>query len=82
MPAKLSIKPTPNIGSFIYTDASEYGGRVHEGVTSMEGRWPDDDTYHHINVLELLAIELALKAFLNNSNKKHVRIFSDNTPLR
>ena len=49
MPAKLSSKPTPNIGSFIYTDDSEYGGRVHEGVTSMEGRCPDDDTYYHIN---------------------------------
>ena len=29
--------------------------------------------------LGLLAIELALKNFLKNSNKKHARIFSDNT---
>ena len=29
--------------------------------------------------MELLAIELALIAFLKDSNKKHVRIFSDNT---
>ena len=29
--------------------------------------------------MELIAIELALKAFLKDSNKKHVTIFSDNT---
>ena len=29
--------------------------------------------------MELLAIQLALKAFLKDSSKKHVRIFSDNT---
>ena len=44
-----------------------------------EGRWSDDEIHYHINVLELLAIELALKAFLKDFNKKHVRIFSDNT---
>ena len=40
-------------------------------------RWSDDEIHYHINVLELLAIELALKAFLKDSNKKHVRIVSD-----
>ena len=29
--------------------------------------------------MELLAIELALKVFLKDFNKKYVRIFSDNT---
>ena len=29
--------------------------------------------------MELLPIELALKAFLKDSNKKHVKIYSDNT---
>ena len=29
--------------------------------------------------MELLAIELAIKAFLKDSNKEHVRIFSDNS---
>ena len=28
-----------------------------------EGRWSDDEIHYHINVLELLAIELALKPF-------------------
>ena len=42
-------------------------------------RWFDDEIHYHINVLELIAIKLALKAFLKDSNKKHVRIFSDNT---
>ena len=35
--------------------------------------------HYHINILELLAIELALKAFLQDSNKKHIKVFSDDT---
>ena len=34
-----------------------------------------------MNLLKLLAIELALKAFLRDSNKKYVRILSDNTTV-
>ena len=78
MHAKLSIKPT-NIGYVIYTDASESGWGAHDGINSIGERWSDDKIHYHINVLELLSIELALKAFLKDSNKKHVRIFSDNT---
>ena len=78
MHAKLSIKPT-NIGYVIYTDASESVWGAHDGINSIGERWSDDKIHYHINVLELLSIELALKAFLKDSNKKHVRIFSDNT---
>ena len=77
----LPIKPTPpDIDYVIYTDASETGWGAHDGINGIiEGRWSDDEIHYHINVLELLAIELALKAFLKDSNKKHVKIFSDNT---
>ena len=34
-----------------------------------------------LNVLKLLATELVLKAFLNDSNKKHVRVFSGNSTV-
>ena len=37
MPAKLSIKPTPNIDCVIYTDDSKSGWGAHEGVTSKGG---------------------------------------------
>ena len=77
MHAKLSIKPTPDIDYLLYTDATESGLGAHGGITSIGGRWSDDEI--HLNVLALLAIELTLKAFLKDSNKKRVRIFSDNT---
>ena len=79
MHAKLSIKPTPDIDYVIYTDASESGWGAHDDINSIGRWWSDDEIHYHINVLELLAIELALKAFLKDFNKKHVRIFSDNT---
>ena len=81
MHAKLSIKQTPNIDYAINTDASESGWGTHDGIISIEGRWSYDEIHYHINVLELLAIELALKAFLKDCNKKQVRIFSDNTTV-
>ena len=73
MHATLSIKPTPDIDYVIYTDASESGWGAHDDINSIGGRWSDDEIHYHINILELLAIELALKAFLKDSNKKHVR---------
>ena len=74
MNAKLSIKSTPDIDYVIYTDASESGWGAHDDINSIGRWWSDDEIHYHINVLELLAIELALKAFLED-----VRIFSDNT---
>ena len=78
MHAKLSIKPILNIDYFIYTDANESGWGAHDGISSIGARF-DDEIHHQRNVLELITIELALKVFLKDSNKKHVRIISDNT---
>ena len=75
MHAKPSINPAPDIDYIIYTDASESGWGAHDDVNSIVGRWSDDEIHYYINVLESLAIELSLKAFLKDSNKKHVRIF-------
>ena len=75
MHAKLSIKPTPDIDYIIYTDASESGWGAHDDINSIVGRWSDDEIHYYIYVLESLAIELSLKAFLKDSNKKHVKIF-------
>ena len=72
MHAKLSIKPTPSIDYVIYTDVIESGWRAHYGITSITGRWSDNGIHHHINVLQLLAIELALKDFLKDcSDQNH-----------
>ena len=47
---------------------------------SINGRWAVIESQYHINVLELLAIKLALQSYLPlRNNKKHVRIMTDNT---
>ena len=78
MHAMLCIKP-PDIDYVIFTDAIESGWEAHDGITSIVGQWSDNEICYHIKILELLAIKLVLKAFLiKDSNKKHVRICSDN----
>jgi len=62
----------------IHTDASLCGwggGKIGE----LGGRWNGSECEYHINVLELLAIFHALKAFQEQLQTKHVKIFSDNT---
>ena len=75
MHTKLSTKPTPDIDCIIFTDTSESGWGAHGDINSIVGQWSDYEIHYHINVLGLLAIELSLKAFLKDSNKKHVKIF-------
>ena len=50
-------------------------------LVQEEGGWYEDITHYHINISELLAIRLALKVFLKDSNRKHVRILSDNITM-
>ena len=50
-------------------------------LVQEEGGWYEDITHYHINISELLAIRLALKIFLKDSNRKHVRILSDNITM-
>ena len=47
----------------MYTDASGSDWGAHDGINSTGGRWSDDEIHYHINVLELLVIELVLEAF-------------------
>jgi hypothetical protein len=63
----------------MYTDASRvgWGGKLEE--CKIGGRWNNTETNYHINVLELLAIYHALKAFKGKLHDKHDKIFSDNT---
>jgi hypothetical protein len=60
------------------TDASTSGwGAVCESVKTG-GRWLLSEKQYHINVLELMAIELALKSFAVKIANAHVKILSDN----
>ena len=57
-----SIHP-PDPEFFLYTDASHYGWGAHLEPTtlSFHGRWTENQSQLHINMLEMMAIRLALK---------------------
>ena len=56
------------ISKVIYTDVSLEGWGASYGNTPTGGAWLPDEKRLHINVLELKAIFLALKAFIKNKN--------------
>jgi ribonuclease HI len=60
--------------STIFTDASTTGWGAHLNEYKTRGIWNDQEIALHINVLELKAIELALKVFsVRNSSKILIR---------
>ena len=64
----------------ICTDASLEGWGAHEGELSIGGRLLQDELEDHINVLELRAILLALRAFCKEKGE-HVRVLTENTTV-
>ena len=63
----------------IYCDASSEGwGASFEGKKTG-GRWSFDEMNYHINVLELMAIEYALKSLCKDFQNEGISILSDNT---
>jgi hypothetical protein len=72
------IRQNP-ISLWIQTDASKQGFGsycIQEGQ-STGGRWSINESKHHINVLELLAIFFALKSWVSDKCDIHVGIQSD-----
>ena len=61
------------------TDASLDGWGAHCGSLQTQGLWSDEQLQWHINVLELMAVFLALKAFCPSLRGSVVRILTDNT---
>ena len=74
-------KPSPDLT--ISTDSSMigWGCIVAEGQESFNGHWSKDEQEEHINVLEVKAILLAIKALIKHSTLKpnHIRVLSDST---
>ena len=66
------------ISKVIYADASVEGWGASYGNTPTSGAWLPNEKRLHINVLELKAIFLALKAFIKTKNER-VKIMCDNT---
>lgn len=61
------------------TDASTKGWGCFLDPVSTGGIWTDLNAEHRINYLELLAIFLALKAFVKTIMGKHVKVLNDNS---
>ena len=62
----------------VFTDASQLGWGAHRGETTAGGRWTEEETQDHINVLELKAILFGLKSLCHETGA-HLRVMTDNT---
>ena len=56
-----------------------YGFYVPSSNTMTGSRWSPSEALFHINVLEIMAIENALKSYCSYMHDIHIRIMSDNT---
>ncbi|XP_064647473.1 uncharacterized protein LOC135500157 [Lineus longissimus] len=65
----------------LITDASLSGWGAHLGTQTVSSQWSEQEASLHINLLELKAVLLAIKALLNQIRGKCIRILSDNTTV-
>ena len=63
----------------LFCDASGEGWGASFGYKRAGGRWSVEEGHLHINVLELKAIDLALKSLCSQISNCGLQIFSDNT---
>ena len=77
-----SIHP-PDPNSFLFMDASHYEWGAHYKLMrlSFHGRWLEDQFQLHINILEMMAIRLALKKAIKYIHRSCVMISTDNTTV-
>ena len=77
-----SIHP-PDPEFFLYTGASHYGWGAHLEPTtlSFHGRWTENQSQLHINMLEMMAIRLALKQAKTFIHHSCIMISTDNTTV-
>ena len=70
--------PDPN--AFLFMDASHYewGAHLEPIRLSFHGRWPEDQSQLHINMLEMMAIHFALKKAIKYIHHSCVMISVDN----
>jgi len=70
---------TIEIDHYLYTDSSLQGWGAHVLDSKASGVWSDTWLGQHINVLELKAIWLGLRAFADTLHNSTVAIMCDNT---
>ena len=73
----------PDPQTFLYTDASHYGWGAHLELMSLSfhGCWSEDQSLLHINMLEIMAIRLALIKAFKYIHHSCVMISTDNTTV-
>ena len=78
----MSIHP-PDPNTFFFTAASHYGWGAHlEPMRlSFHGRWSEDQSQLHINILEMMAICLVLKKAIKYIHHSCVMISTDYTTV-
>ena len=65
----------------LFTDASHQGWGAHVNDITVAGTWPLTLQHSHINMLELLAVFHAVRAFQSVMTGKHVLLCTDNTTV-
>jgi len=65
----------------LVTDASMTGWGAHLGSNTVSGLWSRLETSYHINQLEMLAVERAVKHFVHQIRSCRVNLLSDNTTV-
>ena len=70
---------TIDVEYYLYTDSSAQGWGAHLQELTASGIWSQDQSQLHINVLELQAIWLGLRAFIQRVENAKVALMSDNT---
>jgi hypothetical protein len=58
--------------------ASKTGWGATNQVTDANGFWTAEEANEHINILELRAVRLGIKAILKTETKKHIHVRVDN----
>ena len=70
---------TIDVECYLYSDSSTQGWGAHLQDLTASGIWSQDQAQLHINVLELQAIWLGLRAFSQRVENTRVALMSDNT---
>ena len=79
LPTQKRIIDHGNASTVIMTDASSAGWGAICNNSRIGGRWNAEEYGNHINFLELLAVNHALKAFCKTVSNTHIQIKSDNS---
>lgn len=74
-----SSNPAPRL---IFTDASVHGWGAHMEDRMAHGVWTDEERQLHINILEMKAVDLALRRFKDLVAYSQVLISTDNATVR